>query len=156
MVLGAALLFAACGGGSTLSLEVIPDQGIERLDDISRLDYRVHTVSEVEEILAEATNPDGNPVTGISCDAISVAAPNATGCVEAERTVLRDGALLAAGDVPASGLIELERSDDVRVYVELPGDQLQLDEHGHVCRWTAAQVVPADVDAAVVQVLPNC
>lgn len=153
-----ALVLTACGGGSsTLSLEIRPEESIERLGDITRLDYRVHAVSEVDEVLAEATNPDGTPVTGISCDVIAVAAPAATGCFEAERRVLRDGTLLASGDVPASGRIEIgDRSGDVRVYVELPGDQLEIDEHGHVCRWNAAQVVPADVDDTVVTVLPAC
>jgi hypothetical protein len=152
-----ALMVAACGGGSTLSLEIRPEVGEETLDDLSRLDYRVYTVDEVDEVLAEATNPDGTPVTGISCDAISIAAPSAENCFEAERTVLRDGELLAEGDVPASGRIDIDdRSGDVRVYVELPGDQLEIDEHGHLCRWNAAQVVPADDTDVIVTVLPRC
>lgn len=152
----AALLLGACGGTDPLSLDIVPDESVEQLGDVSRLDYRVFIVGEVDQVLAEATNPDGTPVTGVSCDVIESVAPGATGCFEVERRVLEDRELLDSGDVPASGTIDVERSGDVRVYVELPGDQLRVDEHGHICRWSAAQVVPADEDSSVIRVLPAC
>lgn len=159
LILAAITMCAACGETTSELVVTVapPTDGPQRLDDVSRLDVRAFTVDEVTEQLAEAVNPDGTPVTGVSCDAVLRLAPSATGCSETEQTVLRDVDLLHQGDVPPDGIVRFERpASDVRIYVELPGDQLRVDDDGRICRWNGRTIVDADAATAIIDVVPAC
>ncbi len=152
----ATLTATACGSSSSLDLEVVAVSDVERLDDLTRLDYRVYTVEDVDEILATATNPNGTPVQAISCEILKTAAPDATDCTETERRVTRDQDLLETGPVPADGRLTIKGGQRVRVYASLRPDQLVMDEHGHFCSWTGNQVFETTATAGEIQVRPFC
>lgn len=155
-LIGLALLGAACGTDDQLEIQIAIEPGQERLDDLTRLDYRVYTVEDVDEILATATNPNGTPVQAISCDVLKTAAPEAADCTEEERRITRDQDLVATGQVPADGVLSVDGGQRVRVYASLRPDQLRMDEHGHVCSWNGNEVFSTNTAAGEVRVRPFC
>lgn len=146
----------ACGSSAPLDVTVAVQPGAEKLDDLTRLDYRVYVVEDVDEVIATATNPNGSPVQAVSCEVLATAAPDATGCTETERRVTRDRQLLASGQVPADGIITVDSDERIRVYASLRPDQLRIDEQGRICSWNGNSVVEASETAAEVEVRPFC
>lgn len=147
---------AACGSPAPLTVTISVEPGDRQLDDLARLDYRVYTVEDLDEVLASATNPNGSPVQAISCEVLATAAPDATGCTETERRVTRDQQLLASGAVPADGVITVDGGQRVRVYASLRPDELRMDEQGQICSWNGNRVVDDGETDAEVQVRPFC
>jgi hypothetical protein len=155
-LLGLISLVAACGNAEPVDVQITVAPGIERLDDLTRLDYRVYTVEDVDEVIATATNPNGSPVQAISCEVLQVAAPDATDCSESERRVTRDQDLVGSGRVPADGIIPVPNDERVRVYASLQPGELRIDEHGHVCSWNGNDVLEAGATGSQVVVRPFC
>ena len=127
-----ALLASACGSPGSLDVQILVEPGVERLDDLTRLDYRVYVVEDLDEVIATATNPNGSPVQAVSCEVLATAAPDATGCTETERRVTRDHQLLASGQVPADGMVSVDSDERIRVYASLRPDQLRMDAQGRI------------------------
>ncbi|MEM7094645.1 MAG: hypothetical protein AAF567_16695 [Actinomycetota bacterium] len=158
LILVAVLLATACGGpGSTLELHIDPIEETARLNGISRLQVRVYAVGDVEVTEATATNAAGQSVTGASCEAVLQLAPDAQDCVESPSTAVRDLDLVDARSVPSSGRLTIDRPDArVQVYVELPGDDLRVDNFGRLCRWNGRLLVEAETAIARIPVEPSC
>ena len=150
------LLTSSCGSAAPLDVQITVEPGVERLDDLTRLDYRVYSVEDLDEVIATATNPNGSPVQAISCDVLKTAAPDATDCTESERRVTRDQQLLASGEVPSSGLIRVDGGQRVRVYASLRPDELRMDEHGHICSWNGNDVIEGAATTGEIIVRPFC
>ncbi len=156
LALGLISLVAACGNAEPVDVQITVEPGVERLDDLTRLDYRVYTVEDVDEVIATATNPNGSPVQAISCEVLQVAAPDATDCSESERRVTRDQDLIGSGRVPADGVIAVPNGERVRVYASLQPGELRMDEHGHICSWNGNDVLDAGATDSQVIVRPFC
>lgn len=154
--LGLISVLTACGSSEPVDVQITVEPGVERLDDLTRLNYRVYTVEDVDEVIATATNPNGSPVQAISCDVLKVAAPDATGCIESERRVTRDQDLVGSGRVPADGIIAVPSDERVRVYASMQPGELRMDEHGRVCSWNGNDVLEAGTTGAHVVVRPFC
>lgn len=145
-----------CGVAEPIEVQVIVDTGAEQFDDLTRLDYRVYSVEDLDEVLATATNPNGSPVQAVSCDVLRTAAPDATECTETERRVTRDRQLLASGTVPADGIITVESDERIRVYASLRPDELRMDALGRVCNWNGNLVIDKGDSGAEISVRPFC
>lgn len=152
-----ALAFSACGTGTQpLDIQVTTTSLSERIP-LDLLVAKIYTVVERTEVVATATSPDGQTVTAVSCQVLAAFAPTSTGCVETQDTVQRDDELIFSGAVGNNGTVRIERPpSNLRIYVDLPSDQLRMDEHGHICRWNGRHDVPADADAVIVAVNAIC
>lgn len=154
--LGLMSVLGACGSSEPIDVQITVEPGAERLDDLTRLDYRVYTVEDVDEVIATATNPNGSPVQAISCEVLKVAAPDATDCTESERRVTRDQDLVGSGRVPADGIIPVPNNERVRVYASLQPGELRMDENGQICSWNGNDVLEAGATGSQVVVRPFC
>lgn len=158
IVVALTLILAAssCGSADPIDVQIVVEPDAQGLDDLTRLDYRVFVVEDLDEVVASATNPNGSPVQAVSCEILATAAPDATDCTETARRVTRDRELLDTGAVPADGLIQVEGGQRIRVYASLRADQLRMDAAGRVCSWNGNQVIETDVVSAEVEVRAFC
>ena len=152
----AVVVASSCASQAPVDVVVRVDPGVEMTLNLARLDYRVFTVQDVDEIVATATNPNGSSVQAVSCEVLATAAPDATGCTEAERRVTRDQDLIESGNVPADGLITVDGSSRIRVYATLPSDQLRMDESGRICAWNGDVVIEPGSAPTTLDVQPFC
>lgn len=151
------LLCAACGDDTKpLEIRVVNNDPVESIEP-ERLVAKVYTVVERSDVLATATQPDGQQVSAVSCRAITTFAPTATECIETDQVVERDEVLVHTGPIARDGTLVIDRpTTNLRIYVDLPSNELRVDERGRFCRWTGRTMVDSDVDTIEVPLTAIC